>query len=79
MSEKSFTLPIGSYDLIRWLDEQYPNKCIRTGQTLEDAHRYAGKRDLVDTLMQQMNEELGGTSQVPERVARVRRRTVPQG
>lgn len=79
MSEKSFTLPMGSYDLIRWLNEQYPPKCIGKGQSLEDAHREAGKRDLVETLVQQMNEELGGTSQTPERVAKIRRRKVPQG
>lgn len=43
-------LPNFSVDLIQELDELYPPKCIAPRQALEDAHRYAGQRELIDTL-----------------------------
>jgi hypothetical protein len=43
-------LPRLSIDLIAELDKLYPPKCIAPGETLEAAHRYAGLRELVDTL-----------------------------
>lgn len=43
--------PLYSDDLIEWLDKQYPPRCIQKGESLEDAHRYAGRRDLIDELL----------------------------
>lgn len=37
--------------LIEILHEKFPNRCIQKGETLEDAHRYAGQRQLVDILL----------------------------
>lgn len=44
-------LPRLSHDLIAELDRLYPPRCIAPGESLEAAHRYAGQRDLVDTLL----------------------------
>lgn len=44
------TLPANSRDLIAELDRLYPPRCIAPGESLESAHRYAGMRELVDTL-----------------------------
>ena len=38
------------------LDAQYPEKCIELGQSLEDAHRYAGVRALINRLLHLRDE-----------------------
>jgi hypothetical protein len=45
-------LPPDSSDLVAQLDAAFPPECIRKGQSLEDAHRYAGKRELVEFLIE---------------------------
>jgi len=45
------TLPAASRDLIAALDEAFPARCIRPGESPEDAHRYAGRRDIVEFLI----------------------------
>jgi hypothetical protein len=45
------TLPASSRDLIAALDKLYPPRCIAPGESLETAHRYAGARELVETLL----------------------------
>lgn len=44
-------LPLHSVDLVGRLDEEFPPRCIGANQTPEEAHRYAGKRELVDFLL----------------------------
>lgn len=44
------TLPLYATDLVEELNKLFPPVCIRPGQSLEDAHRYAGKRELVEFL-----------------------------
>tara|TARA_R110002072_G_scaffold151470_2_gene300795 strand:- start:9351 stop:9527 length:177 start_codon:yes stop_codon:yes gene_type:complete len=44
-------IPRLSYDLIDLLDELYPPLCIRPGESLADANRYAGQREIVDRLL----------------------------
>lgn len=56
-------LPRDSYALIKWLDELYPARCMRPGETVEAHLRYAGTRDLVDQLVSRMNEELSGENE----------------
>lgn len=51
-------LPPSSYDLIRHLDRIVPAEGIRKGESLEDAHRRAGQREVVQQLVDWMNEEL---------------------
>jgi len=43
--------PPMSFDLIKELDIAYPPLCILPGQSVEEAHRYAGKREMVDELL----------------------------
>lgn len=45
-------LPYTSEALIKGLDEAIPHRCIRPGESQEEAHRYAGKRELIDFLLQ---------------------------
>ena len=44
-------IPTFSTDLIKELDEKFPPRCIGSKESLEDAHRYAGKRELIETLL----------------------------
>lgn len=39
-------------ELIDTLDVENPPRCITRNQTLEDAHRYAGRRELIDQLIE---------------------------
>lgn len=45
-------LPRTAEALVDELEELYPARCIRRGETPEDAHRYAGARELVEKLVQ---------------------------
>lgn len=44
-------IPRESVGLINALDGAYPHRCIGRGQPPEEAHRYAGKRELIDMLL----------------------------
>lgn len=59
MAEK---LPSLAADLIRELDRTCPARCIRANESLEDAHRYAGKRELVDSLLLRLKGAEAGHS-----------------
>lgn len=45
------TLPFTVLDLIKELDEMYPARCIAEDETPSQAHRYAGRRELIDELL----------------------------
>lgn len=45
-------LPRDSFTLIDKLDRLYPHRCILHNETPEQAHRYAGVRELVDELIE---------------------------
>ena len=52
-----------AYELVQWLDKQYPHLCARPGESLEDIWRAAGARALVDSLLTRLNrEELNGSN-----------------
>ena len=55
-------LPFAAADLIAELDRTTPAKCIQPGQTVEDAHRYAGKRELVESLLRRLRAAQAGQS-----------------
>lgn len=46
-----FALPLTCEELIEHLDKKFAARCIRPAETLADAHRIAGARDLVDYLI----------------------------
>lgn len=50
MANTLTSLPTFCVDLLEELDRTFPPLCIREGQTVEAAHRYAGKRELIDFL-----------------------------
>jgi len=52
-------LPIYATDLVLQLDKYLPHRCVRSGEPLEDAHRYSGKRDLVDFLLRLLEKDEG--------------------
>lgn len=54
-------LPETVYELIQKLDADHPPYCIRRGESLEDAHRRAGRRELIDMLVYLRDEEAAVT------------------
>ncbi len=54
-------LPIDAESLIIQLNETYPARCIKPGESLEDHLRYAGMRDLVETLVGRLKSADGMT------------------
>lgn len=44
-------LPARSVDLLEALDAMYPPSPIKRGESVEDAHRRAGRRELIDELL----------------------------
>lgn len=62
-------LPADTLELIEQLDRKYPERCIGLSQTIEEAHRYAGKRELINELImlkqkteqKQMRDEINPT------------------
>lgn len=60
-------LPFSAADLIEELDKQNPARCIKPDETLELAHRYAGKRELIDNLLARLQvTEKKGLTQMPK-------------
>ena len=39
-------IPPTASELVEILDDMFPPRCIKPGETMEDAQRYAGKREL---------------------------------
>lgn len=52
--------PVNSFDLIEVLDKATPHRCIAPGESLEQAHRYAGARELIDELVEWAREAREG-------------------
>lgn len=42
---------LSALDLIKLLDQSHPHENIRIGETEIEAHRRAGQRDLIDSLL----------------------------
>lgn len=51
---------MSAIELIESLDAAYPHHTILKGQSLEDAHRYAGRRDVIDELLSVLAMEKEG-------------------
>lgn len=49
---------LNSPEIVEILESQFPPKCVEPGQSLEDAHRYAGKVELVQMLRDHLNDGL---------------------
>jgi hypothetical protein len=48
--EDLYQLPSDVLKLVEHLNERYPDRCIIRGESLEDAHRLAGARDVINYL-----------------------------
>lgn len=44
------SLPNTVPDLVKMLNKKYPNRCVKPTETLLEAQRYAGSRDVVEFL-----------------------------
>ncbi len=51
-------LPASTYELIDLLDRSHPHRCVRPGETMEQALIYAGYRQLIDELVQWKKDEI---------------------
>lgn len=56
MSLAEGRIPPLSTQLIEALDKAYPARCIQKGESPEDAHRYAGARELIERLLDIINK-----------------------
>lgn len=54
-----------AYELIELLDKAHPHRCISALDTLETAHREAGRRVLIDELVAAMRSEREATEEAP--------------
>ena len=61
-------LPPLTVQLLKELDAAIPPRCITPGETLEAAHRYAGKRELIDALLRALEEERENPLESPTHV-----------
>lgn len=58
MKEDELTLrEMSAYELIDKLDKDNPHRCITEGQSVTEAHRYAGARQLIDLLVAMAADE----------------------
>lgn len=44
-------VPVDTEGFLRWLDKRWPHQCPKPGESLEEIHRYAGARALIDAMM----------------------------
>lgn len=49
-------IPVYAADLIRYLDTTYPHKCPQPGENYEEMWVYAGKRELIDSLLSKLKD-----------------------
>jgi hypothetical protein len=50
-------LDMSAVQLVEYLDDTWPARCIGPDQSEHLAHRYAGKRELIDTLKIRIEQE----------------------
>jgi len=60
MRSKDTLTEMSAKELIQILDQEHPPMCIQKGESLEDAHRRAGKRELIDALLVRLSVEQDG-------------------
>lgn len=63
-------IPDLSSELIKQLDQMNPARCIKHNESAIDAHRYAGRRQLIDELLIQINKTANGTGVLTDVLSR---------
>jgi len=56
-AHESYEFPLATVDFIQFLDETYPERCVREGQDEISAHRYAAVRQFIDELVSAKDDE----------------------
>jgi hypothetical protein len=56
--EEFIPMPRDADLMVTKLDELYPHRCIGLNESLEQAHRYAGMRELVDFMVHWRDETI---------------------
>lgn len=56
-AELAERLPVRTEDFLGWLDEYWPHRCPEITNTMEEIHRYAGARDLIDAMRNRWRNE----------------------
>lgn len=56
--EDTDDFPTNTLQLIDWLDKAIPARCLGPTEDVIEAHRYAGSREVVETLMAWRDEYL---------------------
>lgn len=51
MPQEEDSIPADTEGFLRWLHRRWPHQCPNPGEPLEEIHRYAGARALVDAMM----------------------------
>lgn len=59
-AHESNEFPASTVDFIQFLDEAYPERCVREGQDEISAHRYAAVRQFIDELVSAKDEYING-------------------
>lgn len=60
MESDHFEIPLNTLEFIDLIDRAYPQRCMSRGESLEDHHRYAGMRELIDEMVQMKLDYLEG-------------------
>jgi hypothetical protein len=66
-----YRIPDLSVDLIEKLNKEYPARCIKHNESAIDAHRYAGKRDLIENLLIHLKQAAAGTGVLDNVLSRI--------
>lgn len=66
----AFKIPNLSTELIAQLDKAYPARCIQHNESATDAHRYAGRRQLIDELLTHLQKASAGTGVLTDVLSR---------
>lgn len=48
------------HELVDWLNENHPVRCIALDESLAQAHRRAGRREIIDSLINRLEREENG-------------------
>lgn len=54
---------MSAFELIDALDKLFPERCISPLDSLESAHRYAGRRELINELLEIKEIDLNATAE----------------
>lgn len=66
----AYKIPDLSEELIKQLDKDWPHRCIKVGESEAEAHRYAGRRALIDELLIHLQRAAERPGDIPNVLSR---------